>query len=436
LALSLNFSATFKQHLSNTSWLLFEKISRIFVLSLVGILVARYLQPGNYGLLNYAISLVGLLGTLASLGMDNVLIRDVVRKKEQEETILGTGLALRLIGTLLLNLVLVLIALREEHSTGVLIIIVGISTIFQSFKIIDLFFYSRIQAKYSVLVQLAQMLISSLLKLVLIYNHAPLIYFALLIVFDNIFIAIALILLYSKYGDNIFNWNIDISMAKYLLKESWPLMIANIMISINMRADQILLKHMLNTTALGQYVAAVKLSEMWYFIPIAIVNSIYPTLIKAKKSEETRYKVRFQQLYFILFWLMFAISTLITLFSKPIVNFLYGKTYLPAAPALSILIWTSVFVAFNLVSSKWLLIENLQKYFTINKFAGAVVNIVLNLVLIPRFGILGSAMTTIISYAVANLFLFIIIGKLRNHLLLMIKSIFVFPDLQNLTKSS
>lgn len=431
----ISFSQSFRKYFYNTSWLVVEKIIRILALGVVGIFVARYLQPERYGLLNYALSLGGLVAALSSMGMDSVLIKHIVAGKEKENVLLGTSWMLRVISLIFLNGLLFLFISGEDKLTTLMVMIIGFSMLLQSFSVIELYFRSQVEAKYSVIVQFGQIIFSSALKILLIFLKAPLIYFATVTVVESAFLAGGLIFFYLKKKKVVFDWKFKIKTAKKILIASWPLMIADAMSSINMRVDQIILKNLINISSVGQYAVAARLSETWYFIPIAIVNSVYPALIKAKSTNKKVYDSRFQQLYSLLFWVALIVSILTTIFSKSIIKILYGQSYIPAAHVLSILIWSSVFVFFGVVNSKWMLIENMQKYLTLSKAVGAGINILLNFLLIPVMGIVGSAWASLISYAVASLLPFVIIKKLRSHLYIMAKSIIAPINISEIIKS-
>jgi len=168
-----------------------------------------------------------------------------------------------------------------------------------------------------------------------------------------------------------------------------------------MRIDQIMIKMMLNNQAVGQYAAAVKLSEAWYFIPIVITQSLFPAILSAKKHSEELYNTRLQQLYDIMVWMAICVALPTTLLSDWVITFLYGPDFSQAGIVLAVHIWAGVFVFLGVAGGNWLLAENMQMFGLIPTGLGAIINIVLNLIFIPRWGIPGSAIATLISHMIA-----------------------------------
>lgn len=260
----MQFSPGSKRYFTNTSWLFFERISRMVITLLVGIYVARYLGPSNYGLLSYAQSFVVLFSAIATLGLDSIIVRDLVRNEKKRDELLGATFALKIIGSILLLGVLA-VAVRfttNDSFTNLPIFIIALATIFQSFNAIDFYFQSKVLSKYVVYARTVSMISSAIIKLLLIYLRMELIYFAAVMVVESVILAVGLIAMYIKQKLNIFNWKIKFDLAKRLLKDSWPLILSGVAISIYMRIDQVMIKQMINPGAVGNYAVAVRLSEV------------------------------------------------------------------------------------------------------------------------------------------------------------------------------
>jgi O-antigen/teichoic acid export membrane protein len=220
--------------------------------------------------------------------------------------------------------------------------------------------------------------------------------------FDGFVITIGFIYFYYHQGLLLTSWQFQKEVAVQLLKDSWPLILSGLVISIYMRIDQVMIKEMLDSDAVGQYSAAVRLSEVWYFIPMAIASSLFPAIINAKKQSEALYYERLQKLYDMMAWMAIAIALPMTFLSDWIIHLLYGEAYADAGKVLMIHIWAGVFVFLGVASSKWFVTENLQKYSFYRTLAGAVINIALNYILIPIYSIYGAAFATLISQAIAS----------------------------------
>ena len=400
-------SSSFKRYAVNTSWLMGEKVLRMVVGLFIGIWVARYLGPEQFGLFSYAQSLVFLFTAIATLGLDAIIVRELVKDESQRDKLLGTAFGLKLLGAILILPVLGLSVqfTGNDDFTNLLVFIIASATIFQSFNVIDFYYQSKVLSKYVALANTISLALSSFIKIVLILNQAPIVAFAIIVVLDALILSLGLVYFYIKTSKlNIFSWKFDWHLAKSLLKDSWPMILSGIAISFYMKIDQIMVKELLDAEAVGYYAAAVKLTEMWLFITVAITTSLFPAVLKAKEIGENLYYQRLLNLYRLLILIAVIISIGMSLLSYQVVAISFGEAYLPAVSILIIYIWSNVFVFMNNGSWKWYLVENLQKIAMIRLMIGAIVNVGLNLILINLYGLTGAAIATLISYAVAVYF--------------------------------
>jgi O-antigen/teichoic acid export membrane protein len=441
----------FLKYLKNTSWLFGEKILRIVVGLFVGIWVARYLGPEQFGLFSYAQSFVGLFTAIATLGLDGIVVRELVKDESRRDELIGTAFWLNILGALgvLIVLAIAINFTSNDSYTSSLVFIIASATIFQSFNVVDMYFQSKVLSKYIVYANVISLFISSIVKITLILNEAPLIAFAWVILFDSFILASGFIYFYLKnrrhneqpnrYSvfdtESSFAWKFNKSTAFSLLKDSWPLILSGIVISIYMKIDQVMIKEMMNAEAVGQYAAAVRLSEAWYFIPMVIASSLFPAIINAKKQSEELYYARLQKLYSLMVWLAIAIALPMTFLSDWVVHFLYGEQYNQAGSVLMIHIWAGIFVFLGVASGKWFMAENLQIFSTVNTSIGAIVNIWLNYILIPKIGVSGAAWATLISYFVAAYLCLLFFKKTRINFANLSKSLF-FIRIFNVQKNS
>ena len=416
----------FMKYFKNTSWLLGEKILRMIVGLFVGIWVARYLGPEQFGLFSYAQAFVGLFTAIAGLGLDSIIVRELVKDPTKQAVLLGTAFYLKLIGASLVLLALAgAVTLSHQDSlTTWLIFIIASATVFQSFNIIDFFFQAKVLSKYVVYVNIISLLISSFVKIGLILTNASLIAFAWVILFDSVILMLGFVYYFQRHAKlNIKKLNFSKATAINLLKDSWPLILSGLVISIYMKVDQIMIKEMLDAEAVGQYVAAVRLSEAWYFIPMVIASSLFPAIINAKKVSEEFYYAQLQKLYDLMVWIAIAIALPMTFLSDWVIDLLYGVQYDQSGAILMIHIWAGVFVFLGVASSRWFIVENLQKYSLYRTLAGALINVMLNYILIPIYGIYGAAYATLASQVVASYLFNITNKKLRYTFLLQTNAI-------------
>lgn len=401
----LRAHAGFRRYAANTSWMFAEQALRLAAGVLVGVWVARYLGPEKFGQYSYAIAFVAIFAGIAKLGLDSVLVRELVREPDRADDYLGTAFWLKLAGALAAFGVVAAAqsGLGEDRLTGLYILIIAAGMVFQASEVIDFYFQARVLSRFVSICRMAQLALSSLLKLYLIFTHAGLLPFVLVTLFDQAALAVSLHLAHRIHGAAGFVRRFDPEIARRLLADSWPLVFSSMVVMVYMRIDQLMIKGMLGERDVGLYSAAVRLGEMWYFIPVVVTNSVFPAIVAARRDSAELYRARLQQLYTLMLWLSIAVALPMTLLSGPLVTALYGAAFADAGPVLRVMIWAGLFVSLGVASGSWLISENLPRLAFYRTLAGALVNIALNLVLIPAHGILGAAIATVISYMVAGL---------------------------------
>jgi len=251
--------------LGNSGWLSAGTVFRMGLGLLVGLWVARYLGPSRFGQLNYAVALTSLFASLASLGSNSIVIRELVKYPERRDVLLGSAMTLRLIGAALAMLgVIFFVRLMRPGDTLTLWLVVlsAVGFIFQSINVIDLYFQAKVQSKYTVFSAGGAFLLMSLLKVALISMAAPLIGFAWAGLGEGLLMAGFLLVAYRMTNQSLWKWRIDFGVMLGILKDSWPLILAGISVMIYMRVDQILIGQMLNDKEVGLYSAAAKISEI------------------------------------------------------------------------------------------------------------------------------------------------------------------------------
>lgn len=415
--------------LINTAWLFGDKILRMGVGLIVGIWIARYLGPEQFGLLNYALAFVALFTSVANFGLNGIVVRDLVQDPSMAETTLGSAFFLLVIGgfsAFALSLLFISHARPNDALTKFIVMLLSIQLILKATDVVRYWFESQIQSKYIVWMENGLFLIFSAVKIVLILIHASLIFFVWIILAETLIVAIMLPFVYTWQGGILSAWHYQLNRMKTLLNESWPLILSGLAIMIYMRIDQIMIGQILGDKSVGIYSAAVRVSEIWYFIPISIVASVYPSLIEAKKSNDSLYYQRLQKLYDIMVLLSLVVAISMTFFSNWIINFLFGYAYYQAGAILTVHIWAGIFVFLGIASEKWLLIEGLQRYSLYRTMLGAIVNFGLNLFMIPKYGAIGAAYATVISFAIAAILFDLLKEKTRSMLKMKLKAFNIF----------
>jgi len=294
--------------------------------------------------------------------------------------------------------------LKDDWLTKACVAIISGTIVLQSLDVIRFWFESQIKSKYVVISQNLAFLFVSGIKVTLLVQQASLVWFVWAILLEAMLAAAGFLYYYRRSNEKVSEWSFSLPEARGLLRDSWPLILSGLAVSIYMRIDQVMLGSMLGDVAVGNYSAAVKISEIWYFIPAVISVSTYPTLIELKKQSAEKYLSRFQQLFRLMVYITLPVAIFVSFFSSHLVRLLYGVQYLDAAKILSVHIWTGIFVFWGVAGSYFYIIENLAKLTFYRSLYGAVLNVLLNLILIPLWGGMGAAIATLIAQSVQAYF--------------------------------
>jgi O-antigen/teichoic acid export membrane protein len=390
--------------ISNTGWLFFDNILRMGVGLFVGVWVARYLGPDQYGQLNYALAFVLLFSSLANLGLDSIVVRNIVRDPSTRDEILGTVFVLKLIGSataFAITMSSIFVLRPADSLTHWMVGIIAAGAIFQAFDTIDFWFQSQIKSKFTVIAKNSAFLLISVIKIILIVSKAPLIAFAWAGLGEIAFGSIGLMIAYRTNGLYLKAWCANFALAKELLRDSWPLIFSGIVSMIYLRIDQVMLGEMVGNEEVGIYSAAVRLAEVWYFIPMAIYSSVYPSIVEARTISEDLFYDRLQKLYNMMAFIGYFVALPVTFMSGWVVELLFGHAYSRAGSMLAVLIWAGLFVNLGVARSSFLMSMNWTKVHFMTVFMGCLVNVALNYILIPKYGGMGAVIASCVAYWVA-----------------------------------
>lgn len=366
-----------------------EHLLKIVAALFVGVWVARYLGPQEYGLLSYAQSFVGLFAVISSLGLDSILFRELIKDSNNEKILLATAFGLKLIGAIALLIVLFITVqfVSNTHETNALIFIIGSASLFNAFNVFEMYFRAKVLGRYVALVQITTLIVSSILKIVLIVKQFSVIAFALMIVFDAIFLATGLVYYFKTYSRNNCNsFSFNKKIAVSLLNDSWPLIISGSMLMVQAYIDQVMLKEYLGSTQVGYYSIAIKIIAIFGFVPTVLKNSLFPAIQSAKNISDTLYKERLLNYYRLNFVLFLLIATPVFIFSETIIILLFGQVYQPAGILLAILSLRLFFANMGVARGAFILCENLMKFSTITMALGTITNVLFNYTWIPNYG--------------------------------------------------
>lgn len=372
----------------------------------VGVWIARYLGPVQFGSLNFALSFIALFGTVTTLGLEGLVVRELLHNANDHDEILGTTLSLRCGGGLL-AVVLSIVTLRliqpQDKQALLLVSILSLTLVFQALDTIDSLFQSQVRSKITVWAKNGAFLIFAAIRVGLICAKAPLWTFAAAYTGEIAVGAAGLMLGYRLSGGRLSAWRASWPRAASLLQQSWPLLFSGMAIMIYVRLDTVMLKVMRGDFVVGVYAAATRVSEVWYFIPTAIVSSVQPAIMKVK-DQPAVFNDRIRKLFSLMTVTAYLIGSVVALASHLIIRVLYSEDYRAAAPVLAVHVWASVFVFLGVAQSPWDLSKNLLTLSLYRTLSGALINAAMNLYLIPRYAAMGAAIATVVSYAISGVF--------------------------------
>jgi O-antigen/teichoic acid export membrane protein len=394
----------FQKYFRNTGWMFIGQ--SVMILSLfINIWMARHLGPENFGTISYVFAFVGIFSFVANFGLSDILIRDLVQHPEEKNKLLGTAFRLLTFGGIVAFIITNVSAFIFEDKLLIQILIVAYSTIFlwSPVNVISAYFQATVQAKQNALAQIIGTLLTSILKIFLLVTNQGVIWLILAFALDYVIGTILYIYNYTKSDLDFKQWTYDNTITKRLLSSSSLIMLSTAAGYLLFKVDQIMVKYYLGEAGVGLYAAAVKLSEIWYFIPAIICSSLFPALINAKKTNGTTYSERLRKLFLFLGGMAVIIAIPISLLAYWIIKILYGIEYIESVPILQIYIWSGVGLFLMTGINKYLMTENHLKSIFYYNLLAVITNILLNIILIPKIGLMGAAWATLISYLVGPL---------------------------------
>lgn len=385
-------------------WLFSDRLIRFGVGFLVGVWVARYLGPEQFGLLNYVMAFVTLIATAVPAGTDNVVIRELAREPQRADQVLAAATVIRLVGTLVVIAVVALAALAmhaQDSETLLLIFVTATTLVFRPLDVVDLWFQAETNARPAVWARNLAFVLGSVVKIGLLLGGASLFAFVAVEPLAAALAGAFLVVAYRAEGRRLTIAGADWADLRRLLRAGMPLLLSGLAIIIYMRIDLVMLEHLSGggTRQVGLYSVAQRLSEVWYFVPIALASSVFPTLVRTRDADQAKYLDRLRRLFSLMAVVALVVAIPTSLLSSELIQFIFGSTYAGAGPVLSIHVWTALFVFWGVMGEAWYLNEGLTTLTLWRTGSAALANIALNLVLIPRHGGVGAALATLLSQA-------------------------------------
>lgn len=407
----------------NASWIIAGRIYHMLLAFFVGLLTARYLGPGNFGLINYAATYTSFFASLCTLGINAVIVKNFVDHPEEEGETIGSAIVLRTLSSVLSVLMMLgitLVADKGERMTHAVVLLCGVGVVFQVMDTLDYWFQSRLASKYSTFATVISYTVVSGYKVWLLVTGKSVAWFAVSTSIDYMIVAIVLLAMYRKQNGPRFSCSVR--KAKELFGSSYHFILAGLMISIYGSTDKFMLKQMMNESEVGFYSTAVSLCNTWVFLLTAVIDSLHPVILQAFENKQL-FERKNKQLYAIVFYTSAGISLFLSLLASPIVDMLYGEAYAPAAAPLRIITWYTAFSYLGVARNAWIVSYGRQNYLVYLYGGAAVTNVLLNAIMIPRWGASGAALASLFTQISTILLFPAFIKGLRPNVKLMMDAI-------------
>lgn len=408
----------------NASWLIGGKIAQMLISLFVGIISARYLGPSNYGLISYGNAMVSFCMAFCTLGLNSIIVKEFFDQPEKEGETLGTAIFFRLLSSIASSILVIAVSFLLDYGQWETIIIVAlcsVSLVFHIFDTINYWFQSKYQSKVVAIAGLTGYVITSIYKIVLLMLKKNVFWFAFANSVDYIVLGAVLMVAYRKNSGPALK--VSIQRGKQLLQKSYHYILSGMMVAIYGQTDKLMLKHMLNETSVGYYTIATTVCGMWTFVLQAIIDAMNPSIIQSFKKNNEEFERKNKQLYAIVIYVSVSVSVLFMILGKLVIGILYGEAYMPAIVPLKIITWYTAFSYLGVARNAWVVCNDKQKYLKLLYFSAAVINVILNFLLIPVFDVAGAAIASLITQISTSIILPYFIKELRPNAKLMIEAL-------------
>lgn len=433
----------FRKYFRNTSWLFVDRVVRLGAVLVTGIFVTRYLGPELFGELSYASALVGIFFALTSMGLDDILVRDLVRRPERRDQLMGTAVAIKFGGAaVLFTTVMVLAVMKGLDTTKLtMVLLIACAEFLKPFTIVEQYMYAHVQGRTAAVVNMVTVVLASIFRLGLVLVHAPLVWFATAYVVEMALGAMAFLIAYRWMGLGWRKWKYDKRTALYLLNQSWPLVIFGLALYVQAKVDQVMIGDILRKTLgeaqadaeVGQYTLALKMIESLGFVPGIVVASLAPAVTRARRENRQLYVDRLVNQYRLMFILFLVVSVPLYLMAEPIMVFLYGEEFRAAGHLLALFAIRLFFTNMGVAKSSFITNESLFKYSLVTAVVGAVLNISMNYVLIPTYQSIGAIWAMIGSFFVSIFLVDLFFKEARPNFVWMMRGIGTFWKIRNVS---
>ncbi|WP_143305439.1 flippase [Chitinophaga vietnamensis] len=387
--------------LENSVWLLIDKLSKICPGLLVWALVARYLGPELFGVWSYAVALTTIASTVSMLGMDKLAVKELVNHESRQQITVATVIFMRIVAAVVCMIACMLIVYVTKKAEPLYLLCTGFASftiLFQSFDVVDYFYQVKHDISRTILPKVTVFIIFCGIKAVVIWLDGGMMAFLWVSLLELPVTYGVVLLRYKKQAPLSSLLRASLPLSAQLLRQSWPLMFSSLVVVLFVKIDLLMLDYMSDPSELARYVAAARISELWYALPVVIATAVLPGLIRTREMSYAAYLLMVERWLRLSCWLSIAIAVAISIMAPVLIRVIYGVQYEAAASMLMIHIWACIPLFIMVVIVQYLFVEGKYKLFFYGNVTGLLANILINLVLIPAAGGVGAAITTVATY--------------------------------------
>lgn len=407
----------------NSGWIIGGKIVQMILGFIIGIFTARYLGPSNYGIINTAQAYTAFIMPVCTLGFSAIFVKCILDHPSEEGKYLSSGIAIRCLVSIIMMMIMfaiVILVNPNEKELHLVFFIHSFVLFFQSFDLFDYWYQSKYQSKYPTIYGIIGYFVAAVYKLFLLITGKSVAWFAFATVLDYAIVAIMYLTISVKR--NHIKMRVSWSVAKDMINVSKHFILSGMLVMVYAQMDKIMIGKFLSNTEVGLYSVGVAICNLWTFVITAIINSVRPNIVETFYVNKEKYKKKLVSLYSLIIWLSIAVSLVLCCLAKLIIIVLYGNQYLGAIGVLRIITWYTSFSFLGVARNIWTVCEEKQKYEKFFALSGAIGNFVLNIVLIPTFGINGAAIASLATQIITNVIVPYCIKDTRENSIHIIKA--------------
>ena len=408
----------------NAAWIVGTHVVQSVLSVVISAFVARYLGTSNFGVITYATSLATFVIPLMKLGFNNILVQEIVNHPEREGKAVGTAMFFNILSSFLCVIgitAFAFVANPGEKETVIVCFLYSLRLIFQAAEMLHFWYQAKYMSKYTSIISLASYFVVTGYKIFLLIAQKSVYWFAVISALDFALIAAGIFIVYQfKKTQKL---EVSFKLGKEMFQKSKHYILSAMMITVFTQTDKLMIKGMIDSSATGFYGAAATWAVMAQFVFSAVIDSFRPWIFEGKKISDELFEHRLKMLYSFVAYLSLLQCVFMTIFARLIIWIVYGEAYMPAAGALQILVWYTLFSYLGSVRNIWVLAHDKQKYLWIINLSGAIANVILNFALIPFLGIYGASIASLVTQFVANIIVCYIMKPMRPSILLMVQSL-------------